>query len=101
MDTFTHHLSVMGHGGTIGTGFPINKGSADDSSPQRIHLLHHSCHETTTRAARLERVVLVTLRRFGFVGLRGARVSRRGVVSTVATLPRVKGPMGFVRDEAW
>ena len=37
MDTFTHHLSVKGHGGTIGTGFPINEESADDSSPQRIY----------------------------------------------------------------
>ena len=37
MDTFTHHLSVNGHGGTIGTVFPINEGSVDDSSPQRIY----------------------------------------------------------------
>ena len=26
VDTFTHHFCAIGHGGTIGTSFPINRG---------------------------------------------------------------------------
>ena len=33
MDTFTHHFCAKGHGVTIETGFPINKGSADGLLP--------------------------------------------------------------------
>ena len=58
------------------------------------------CHETTTRAARLERGVLVTRERL---------VSNVCVVlgetlyspSDFATLPVMKGQKGFVRIEAW
>ena len=52
------------------------------------------CHETTTRAARLERGIPVALRWIGFFGLRGEPVSRRGVGATVATLLQEKGPRG-------
>ena len=59
------------------------------------------CHETTTRAARRERVVLVTLGRFEFVVLRDALGSRHGVALAVATLPQKRERKGFVRGEAW
>ena len=59
------------------------------------------CHETTTRAARLERRIQVTLRWIGFVVLRGEPVSQRDVALVVATLPRMKGLKGCVRGEAW
>ena len=59
------------------------------------------CHETTARAARLERGLLVTLKWIGFVELQDAQGFRPGVVLAVATLPRVKGLRDFVLGEAW
>ena len=39
---------------------------------------YECCHETTARAARLEQAILVTLKTFGFSGLRGVLVSLHG-----------------------
>ena len=61
---------------------------------------YHLCHETTARAARLERMGLVTLLRIGFSGLQDAPGSRHGVASTVATLPWRNGQRGSVLVEA-
>ena len=58
------------------------------------------CHETTTRAARLEREILVTLRWIGFSELQDAWGFRHDVVATAATLLREKGQRGFVLVEA-
>ena len=68
--------------------------------PDCQSICYSDCHETTARAARLEQGVLVTLRWIGFSELRGERGSQLGAVSTVATLPQVKGPRGSVHDEA-
>ena len=59
-----------------------------------------SCHETTARAARLERKVLMTLERFGFFRLRYVLGSRHDVALVVATLPLKKGLTGFGHDVA-
>ena len=53
------------------------------------------------RAARLELGILVTLRWIEFFVPRDGPVSQRDAVSVVATLLQGKGPMGFVRIEAW
>ena len=41
------------------------------------------------------------LRWIGFVVLRGEPVSQRDAALVAATLPRMKGPTGFVRGGAW
>ena len=60
-----------------------------------------SCHETTACAARLEQGILVTLTWIGFSGLQDEPGSQRGVASTVATLPQVKGQKDGELGEAW
>ena len=58
------------------------------------------CHETTTRAARLEQGIPVTLIRLAS----NVQVSQgfwRGSPEGFATLPLMKGQTGFVRVEAW
>ena len=58
------------------------------------------CHETTARAARLEREVLVTLVRL----VSNALVSQEyqlGSLEDSATLLQKKGRKGCVLDEAW
>ena len=56
---------------------------------------HSWCHETTARAARLERRVLVALMWLEFSGLRGERGCQHGVAEAAATLPLEKEPRGF------
>ena len=59
------------------------------------------CHETTARAARLERGVSVTLRQIGFSGLLDVPGSQHDVASAAATPLRTKGQRGFVLGGAW
>ena len=57
------------------------------------------CHETTARAARLEQGVLVTLVK-PVSNVRVFQGFRHGTREGCATLPQMKGQMGFVHDEA-
>ena len=68
------------------------------SIQQNLQCLHH-CHETTTRAARPELGVLVTLIRLAS-NVRVAQGYRHGIREDSATLPQMKGLMGSVHDEA-
>ena len=61
--------------------------------------VHPSCHETTARAARLERGFLVTLIRLAS-NVRVYRVFRLGTLEDFATLPQMKGRTGYALDEA-
>jgi hypothetical protein len=58
------------------------------------------CHETTARAARLERGFPVTLIRL-VSNVRVSREFRLGTLEDFATLPRMKGQTGCALDEAW
>ena len=58
------------------------------------------CHETTARAARLERSGSVTLWSSSVSELRDVWGFRLDVAEAVATLPLMKGPKGSVRGEA-
>ena len=57
------------------------------------------CHETTARAARLERGFPVTLVRL-VSNVRSSREFRLGILEDFATLPQMKGQTGCVLDEA-
>jgi hypothetical protein len=66
---------------------------------ERFDSDQYACHETTTRAARLERGILVTLIQLAS-SERDVRGYRHGNREDFATLPPMKGPMGFVHVEA-
>ena len=66
----------------------------------KVSLTSAACHETTARAARLERGVPVTLGWIEFSLPLDGPVSQCDAVSTVATLPLVKGLKGFIHVEA-
>ena len=87
----------------------IRKGGHTFSFTQRWHGMNPLqkrkkqcswCHETTARAARLERSGSVTQVRPVSNGL-VVQGFWRDILEDSATLPPMKGPRGFVRGEAW
>ena len=81
---------------------PVSMSSACVPTSIKLRLVRTpivpQCHETTARAARLERGDQVMLGWIGFVVLRGELGFQRDAVSIAATLLQTKGQRGFVHD---